>query len=170
MRHRRGSFGLVLLAMALVSASACSNQNEGERCDKLNGNDDCESGLVCTTLSNFTSSSGSSSAGGQASQGGVLPAVCCPPQGQRVSAQVCTAAAQPPEEPVVDAGAGGASGAAGQAGAAGAAGGGGEAGQGGSAGSGGGGEGGAGGGEGGAGGSMDTGGASNLDASSEAGG
>jgi hypothetical protein len=42
-------------AAALASASsvlpACSNQGEGERCDLQadnNGNDDCNSGLVCT--------------------------------------------------------------------------------------------------------------------------
>jgi len=37
---------------ALVAASACSNQGEGEYCDPNagnNGNDDCQDGLVCKT-------------------------------------------------------------------------------------------------------------------------
>ena len=156
MRHRRSLFGLVLLAVGLASASACSNQHEGERCDKLNGNDDCESGLVCTTYTGYTTSSGT---GGQ-NQGGVLPAVCCPPQGQRATAEICTANAITPIEPS-DAGSGGAAGdggPGGAAGSAGAAGGGGEAGEGGTAGTAG---------AGGSSGAMDTGGTMSLDASSD---
>jgi hypothetical protein len=156
MRHRKGSFGLVLLALALAFASACAEQREGERCDKQSGNDDCATGLVCTTQS--SSSTGS---GDQSTQGELLPAVCCPPQGQHATAQICTAGGLTiPEEPDAAAGgAGGAGGASGAGGTAGEAGGGGEAGQGGST-----------GGEGGAGGSMDTGGGANPDASVKDGG
>lgn len=166
MRHRRGSFGLVLPALALAFASACAEQREGERCDKQSGNDDCEQGLICTTQS----SSSSSGSGDQSAQGELLPAVCCPPQGQHATAQICTAGGiTTPEEP--DAGTGGASGAAGRdaasdaagaggaSGAAGEGGGGREAGQGGSAGA-----------EAGAGGSMDAGGGANPDASVKDGG
>ena len=37
-----------LIASAFIAvAVACASQAEGERCDSLNGNDDCTSGLVC---------------------------------------------------------------------------------------------------------------------------
>lgn len=39
----------LLLAVGLgVSTGACSRQSEGERCSPLNGNQDCDGGLVCT--------------------------------------------------------------------------------------------------------------------------
>jgi hypothetical protein len=39
-------------ALALLSMPGCSQQGEGERCDAVkNGNDDCESGLVCVSHS-----------------------------------------------------------------------------------------------------------------------
>lgn len=38
-----GAFG----ACAWLALSACSNQGEGERCEFLNGNDDCKDGLIC---------------------------------------------------------------------------------------------------------------------------
>ena len=49
-RHR--SLGIALFALAgafIVVASACSNQGEGERCESLNGNEDCKTdeGLIC---------------------------------------------------------------------------------------------------------------------------
>lgn len=48
--------GAILSTVALV---ACSNSGEGDRCEFLNGNDDCQSGLVCTPASQFTNSGGS---------------------------------------------------------------------------------------------------------------
>lgn len=42
--------GMVLASVLLTSiavGTACSNQGEGERCESLNGNDDCASGLIC---------------------------------------------------------------------------------------------------------------------------
>src|SRR5262249_33655645 len=54
------------LAIAALDASAgCSLQAEGERCSTLNGNDDCQTGLVCTPKSKL---------GGNAD-------ICCPPTG-----------------------------------------------------------------------------------------
>lgn len=47
----------VFLAVGLagfVALSACSNYGEGERCETLNGNDDCDDGLVCTPKSQLT--------------------------------------------------------------------------------------------------------------------
>ncbi|MBI4703514.1 MAG: hypothetical protein HY744_20580, partial [Deltaproteobacteria bacterium] len=41
---------LALAALALGAVpSGCSLQAEGERCDRNAGDDDCESGLVCTS-------------------------------------------------------------------------------------------------------------------------
>src|ERR1051325_1679730 len=43
-------FGIAVLG-ALFAGSACSSQGEGQRCDPSNGDDDCESGLVCVEAS-----------------------------------------------------------------------------------------------------------------------
>ncbi len=48
----RRTWGIALFAVAsafIVVASACSNQGEGERCEILNGNEDCKTdeGLIC---------------------------------------------------------------------------------------------------------------------------
>ena len=49
--------------MALLCLTpACDKQAQGERCDQLNGNDDCQDGLVCTP----------------GSQVGQKKDVCCP--------------------------------------------------------------------------------------------
>ncbi len=60
---------IVACLSALISAVACSNQGEGERCDTRNGNDDCESGLYCTPLSQLA---GDNAAKGEGA------ALCCP--------------------------------------------------------------------------------------------
>ncbi len=59
--------GLFLAALtALVAVTpACGKQSEGERCDQLNGDDDCSDGLVCTP----------------GSQVGQKKDVCCPASG-----------------------------------------------------------------------------------------
>lgn len=49
-RVRRKPMVAILVAQAifgLVSLVACANMAEGDRCEVLNGNDDCQSGLVC---------------------------------------------------------------------------------------------------------------------------
>src|SRR5678816_4363084 len=43
---RRCLFAAVWLATAF-SPVACQNQSAGERCDKMNGDMDCETGLTC---------------------------------------------------------------------------------------------------------------------------
>jgi hypothetical protein len=47
-RYRIVSVVLCTLLGGFVALTACSNYGEGERCEILNGNDDCESGLQCT--------------------------------------------------------------------------------------------------------------------------
>lgn len=50
-RPARNRILSVLLASSLgvlAVLSACSNNGEGERCETLNGNEDCENGLTCT--------------------------------------------------------------------------------------------------------------------------
>lgn len=49
-RSRRYGIVAVLMALGLggfVTLAACSNGAEGERCQAENGNEDCQSGLVC---------------------------------------------------------------------------------------------------------------------------
>lgn len=50
-RARRYRFVGVALGVGLaafIALTACSNYREGERCELLNNNDDCDDGLVCT--------------------------------------------------------------------------------------------------------------------------
>jgi hypothetical protein len=47
MRSRLTAIALPLLLLAIGMATACGSQGEGQRCDKLNGNDDCDTGLIC---------------------------------------------------------------------------------------------------------------------------
>jgi hypothetical protein len=40
---------LLVVGVFVAIFAACSNQGEGERCEILNGNDDCKDGLICTS-------------------------------------------------------------------------------------------------------------------------
>jgi hypothetical protein len=67
-------FTSVCVSLALVFATACSNQGEGEICDidaGDAGDDDCQSGLVCTSLS------------------GVVGPRCCPSDLNQAKTAVC---------------------------------------------------------------------------------
>jgi hypothetical protein len=44
LRHVLAAASVLVVSLAV---SACSNQAEGERCDRLNNDDDCQEGLVC---------------------------------------------------------------------------------------------------------------------------
>jgi hypothetical protein len=66
---------VVLTGLALGVLTACNKQAEGERCDSLAGNSDCEDGLVCTQI-------------------GAVER-CCPPEGARISDDRCNAASMP---------------------------------------------------------------------------
>ena len=46
--HRVACLVGFALTSVIVAIAACSNQEEGARCDFDNGNDDCLDGLVCT--------------------------------------------------------------------------------------------------------------------------
>jgi hypothetical protein len=126
------------LLAALVNASACSQQGEGERCDRLNGesgpDSDCADGLVCTSSKDL----------------GTSADICCPPEGETPNELACI------PNPVTNEGGGGGTGGGGTGGAGGGTGGGG-GGTGGGGGAGGGGVGGSGG-SGGTGGTGGTGG------------
>lgn len=47
-RYRVVSIMLSVAAAAFVALTACSNYEEGDRCEILNGNEDCVDGLQCT--------------------------------------------------------------------------------------------------------------------------
>ena len=51
--HRYRFVGVVMASLlcAFAALTACSNQTEGDRCQAENGNDDCQSGLVCLASS-----------------------------------------------------------------------------------------------------------------------
>ena len=68
-------FGYLVLALL---ACACSRQAEGERCDPLNGDQDCEDGLICVSSSELD----------QIEQG----ALCCPPRGEAPNVDACNSA------------------------------------------------------------------------------
>jgi hypothetical protein len=40
-------FGLALVVALAAVGPGCSKQNQGERCSRLNNNEDCEAGLTC---------------------------------------------------------------------------------------------------------------------------
>lgn len=73
MREFRAAF-LAIVFPLLLASSACSNQGEGERCDRRNDNADCASGLVCTSKETLKSNSD----------------LCCPPPPQVPSVAECT--------------------------------------------------------------------------------
>jgi hypothetical protein len=60
--------GFGLMVSALLVAIACADQEEGQRCDPLNGNNDCASGLVCVKAEKLALLE--------------VGAICCPPPGQ----------------------------------------------------------------------------------------
>lgn len=47
--YRKAGLVATLLAAGFLAVAACSNQGEGERCDSLNGDEDCKTdeGLTC---------------------------------------------------------------------------------------------------------------------------
>jgi hypothetical protein len=47
-RYRIVSIVAVAMVGGFVALAACSNYGEGQRCESLNGNDDCVDGLQCT--------------------------------------------------------------------------------------------------------------------------
>lgn len=71
-RLRKGHVLALAVTAALATLWACSNMGEGERCETANGNDDCQSGLVCRLTSGVQ--------------------LCCPPLGQPSSSLECNGA------------------------------------------------------------------------------
>jgi hypothetical protein len=66
-----------------VALAACSNQGEGERCDSLNGNEDCKTdqGLICYPKGQLTNTNSDR---------------CCPADRTKATEPVC----QTPVDPV----------------------------------------------------------------------
>jgi hypothetical protein len=121
----------LLVTLVMGAVNACSNQGEGERCDPASGNNDCESGLICRTLTPTTTTAVQEDGGGEVMAAPTYTAaVCCPDPmipGVVATSAACqsignTAGNRIPKEDAGTGGAGGAGGASGAAGAAGAAG------------------------------------------------
>jgi hypothetical protein len=101
----RGLLGFGIILGALLAPMACADQEEGQRCDPLNGNNDCASGLVCVKADKLALLD--------------VGAICCPPAGQDENAvKECRAELQSGDGgailPLQDSGAGGSSGAGNQ--------------------------------------------------------
>ena len=79
MRFKRSLSSLSFVVAALLVASACSDQAEGERCSKDNGDTDCASGLSCKLLLELGVTGDRATAG-----------VCCPLNGPATS-EACVA-------------------------------------------------------------------------------
>lgn len=79
MRARPSTLLVLLgLPLALGTAAGCGKQGEGERCDTLSGeeNGDCETGLLCTPSDQLVGNLSGT-------------AVCCPKEGQPITAPNC---------------------------------------------------------------------------------
>jgi len=64
---------LALTGALVVSIPSCSDQGEGERCDRANGDGDCEDGLICKSKKDLGTSSD----------------ICCPPAIENTSDLAC---------------------------------------------------------------------------------
>jgi hypothetical protein len=73
----------LLSLTVLVLAFACSKQGEGERCNLVNGNGDCEDGLQCV------GTKGGNDCDTAESRFDCLPKICCPPPPQRSAVEQC---------------------------------------------------------------------------------
>ncbi|GEM_PF-942847 len=73
----------LLSLMLLVLAAACSKQSEGQRCNRVNGDNDCEEGLICV------GARAGDSCDGQNPTYNCLPNLCCPPAPQRSAVAQC---------------------------------------------------------------------------------
>jgi hypothetical protein len=77
------TFGTRLAGCAVLAAFfavvACANQAEGDRCDRTNGDNDCESGLRCTPVSSLSGQTTTTKA-----------AICCP-ENRPASVDACRA-------------------------------------------------------------------------------
>lgn len=94
MRTLKAAIFALVLPFALASSFGCADQGEGERCDRRNNNEDCESGLVCTSKETLKSNSD----------------LCCPPAPKVPSVPQCSPGAG--GGPLPDASTGGDSGGA----------------------------------------------------------
>jgi len=84
------------VASVVVVAPSCSNGGEGDRCSHLgdnNGNNDCQSGLVCKCAQGSGNSTTCPNGIVPHQTGGVD--VCCPPNTSQATTAVCSAASNP---------------------------------------------------------------------------
>lgn len=87
-------FSIPFAAACLLAVSlfpSCTNQGEGDRCSTLNGNDDCQDGLVCTPGSALNPPQNTD--------------ICCPSDRSQATTTVCSiGAGDGGQAPLPDAG------------------------------------------------------------------
>ncbi len=81
-RYRVAGAASLFLVMGWIALSACSNQDEGDRCEVANGNDDCKDGLICLPERDVTPPYNTT-------------ARCCPPDRALASHPGCRQATTP---------------------------------------------------------------------------
>lgn len=96
-RHRNALIAGTAVASVLAVLSACSQMDEGERCEFDNGDSDCADGLICLPATN--------QGGRGAGVGTVNPPYntsdrCCPPDRRLATHPACTL----PSSPLIEAG------------------------------------------------------------------
>ena len=80
MRVRSALCFVVAALASVVLSSGCSSQGEGEFCDFANGNNDCQSNLVCVEQ-----------APGLVGMTGITPSRCCPSDSTQATTSACMA-------------------------------------------------------------------------------
>lgn len=75
-RYKTAAIAIVVLGGGWIAVAACSNMDEGERCQVANNNDDCADGLICLPATQVNSAYNTSDR-------------CCPPDRTQATHPAC---------------------------------------------------------------------------------
>ncbi len=75
-------------ALFVVLSASCTGQGEGERCQLANGNDDCQSGLICYAANTITIPGTTSQSNAD---------ICCLPNRVASTEDICKLSASTPQ-------------------------------------------------------------------------
>src|SRR5262245_6200783 len=89
----RPILSVAFVVCGVLVGSACASQSEGERCDTFSVNEDCDTGLVCTPVSQLAIGAQLATGANSSNLG-----LCCPPPGDttRQPVEACFAASTTP--------------------------------------------------------------------------